>query len=173
MLIQHIYIHLDQIVCTLAPGCSLDQGSLCPINQLFCLSRQALHRPPPGPMKEHHLSPMCEEPLSAPANEERSQNMGGGPTGVASGTVGGAGSNKKPRSRTKVPMVIVFSHSAFCYVGLFISLSSFWHLAVCILDFSRGPGYPAELHPGCWPVPRPGGYSYFVRTAWPTQTHHH
>lgn len=65
---------------------------------------------------------MREEPLSAPANEERSQNMGGGPTGVASGTVGGAGSNKKPRSRTKVPM---FSHSAFCYVGLFISLSSF------------------------------------------------
>lgn len=32
--------------------------------------------------------------------------MGGGPTGVASGTVGGAGSNKKPRSRTKVPMVV-------------------------------------------------------------------
>ncbi|XP_013769622.1 DNA-binding protein SATB2 isoform X3 [Pundamilia nyererei] len=72
--------------------------------QLFCLSRQALHRPPPGPMKEHHLSPMREEPLSAPANEERSQNMGGGPTGVASGTVGGAGSNKKPRSRTKISL---------------------------------------------------------------------
>lgn len=65
---------------------------------------QALHRPPPGPMKEHHLSPMREEPLSAPANEERSQNMGGGPTGVASGTVGGAGSNKKPRSRTKISL---------------------------------------------------------------------
>lgn len=68
---------------------------------------------------------MREEPLSASANEERSQNMGGAPTGVASGTVGGAGSNKKPRSRTKVPMVIVFSHSAFCYAGLFISSSSF------------------------------------------------
>ncbi|XP_026001227.1 DNA-binding protein SATB2 isoform X2 [Astatotilapia calliptera] len=65
---------------------------------------QALHRPPPGPMKEHHLSPMREEPLSAPANEERSQNMGGGPTGVASGAVGGAGSNKKPRSRTKISL---------------------------------------------------------------------
>uniref|UniRef100_A0A668RDN8 DNA-binding protein SATB n=1 Tax=Oreochromis aureus TaxID=47969 RepID=A0A668RDN8_OREAU len=65
---------------------------------------QALHRPPPAPMKEHHLSPMREEPLSASANEERSQNMGGGPTGVASGTVGGAGSNKKPRSRTKISL---------------------------------------------------------------------
>ncbi|XP_019208725.1 DNA-binding protein SATB2 isoform X3 [Oreochromis niloticus] len=72
--------------------------------QLFCLSRQALHRPPPAPMKEHHLSPMREEPLSASANEERSQNMGGAPTGVASGTVGGAGSNKKPRSRTKISL---------------------------------------------------------------------
>uniref|UniRef100_A0A669BN92 DNA-binding protein SATB n=1 Tax=Oreochromis niloticus TaxID=8128 RepID=A0A669BN92_ORENI len=65
---------------------------------------QALHRPPPAPMKEHHLSPMREEPLSASANEERSQNMGGAPTGVASGTVGGAGSNKKPRSRTKISL---------------------------------------------------------------------
>uniref|UniRef100_A0A3Q1FKV2 SATB homeobox 2 n=1 Tax=Acanthochromis polyacanthus TaxID=80966 RepID=A0A3Q1FKV2_9TELE len=36
---------------------------------------QALHRPPPAPMKEHHLSPMREEPLSAPVNEERSQTV--------------------------------------------------------------------------------------------------
>uniref|UniRef100_A0A3B5AWH5 DNA-binding protein SATB n=1 Tax=Stegastes partitus TaxID=144197 RepID=A0A3B5AWH5_9TELE len=43
----------------------------------------ALHRPPPAPMKEHHLSPMREEPLSATVNEE---------------------SNKKPRSRTKISL---------------------------------------------------------------------
>uniref|UniRef100_A0A3Q0SU64 DNA-binding protein SATB n=1 Tax=Amphilophus citrinellus TaxID=61819 RepID=A0A3Q0SU64_AMPCI len=47
---------------------------------------QVLHRPPPVPMKEHHLSPMREEPLSAPVNEES------------------AGSNKKPRSRTKISL---------------------------------------------------------------------
>uniref|UniRef100_A0A3Q3KQR5 DNA-binding protein SATB n=1 Tax=Monopterus albus TaxID=43700 RepID=A0A3Q3KQR5_MONAL len=47
---------------------------------------QALHRPPPAPMKEHRLSPMHEEPLSAPVNEEGSQNAG------------------KPRSRTKISL---------------------------------------------------------------------
>lgn len=87
----------------MVPGCSLDQGSLCPINQLFCLSRQALHRPPPAPMKEHRLSPMREEPLPAPVNEEGSQNVGAGAaSGCQPGNVGSAGSNKKPRSRTKV-----------------------------------------------------------------------
>uniref|UniRef100_A0A3Q1J2G6 DNA-binding protein SATB n=1 Tax=Anabas testudineus TaxID=64144 RepID=A0A3Q1J2G6_ANATE len=50
---------------------------------------QALHRPPPAPMKEHRLSPMREEPLSVPVNEEGSQNVGGG---------------AKPRSRTKISL---------------------------------------------------------------------
>lgn len=87
--------------------CSVDQGSLCPINQLFCLSRQALHRPPPAPMKEHRLSPMREEQLSAPVNEEGPQNMGTGAAGgCPPGTVG-SGSNKKPRSRTKVSNIIL------------------------------------------------------------------
>ncbi|XP_049449918.1 DNA-binding protein SATB2 isoform X5 [Epinephelus fuscoguttatus] len=66
---------------------------------------QALHRPPPTPMKEHRLSPMREEPLSAPVNEEGSQNVGaGGAGGCPPGTVGSAGSNKKPRSRTKISL---------------------------------------------------------------------
>ncbi|XP_023268343.1 DNA-binding protein SATB2 isoform X3 [Seriola lalandi dorsalis] len=73
--------------------------------QLFCLSRQALHRPPPAPMKEHRLSPMREEPLSAPGNDEGSQTVGAGAGGgCPSGAVGGAGSNKKPRSRTKISL---------------------------------------------------------------------
>ncbi|XP_019960121.1 DNA-binding protein SATB2 isoform X3 [Paralichthys olivaceus] len=72
--------------------------------QLFCLSRQALHRPPPVPMKEHRLSPMREEPLSAPGNEEGSQNVGAGGAGGCPGSVGSAGSNKKPRSRTKISL---------------------------------------------------------------------
>lgn len=86
---------------------SLDQGSLCPINQLFCLSRQTLHRPPPAPMKEHRLSPMQEETLSAPVNEEGSQNVGAGATGGCQpGSLGSTGSTKKPRSRTKVQDVV-------------------------------------------------------------------
>lgn len=85
-------------------GWVFDQGSLCPINQLYFLSRQALHRPPPLPVKEHHLSPMHEEPLPAQTNEERSQNVGvGGADGCPPAAVSGAGNNKKPRSRTKVP----------------------------------------------------------------------
>ncbi|KAM6978961.1 DNA-binding protein SATB2 isoform 3-T3 [Tautogolabrus adspersus] len=71
--------------------------------QIFCLSRQALHRPPPIPMKEHRLSPIRDEPLSAPVNEEASQVVGGGATG--GGCPGGsAGTNKKPRSRTKISL---------------------------------------------------------------------
>ncbi|KAM9343144.1 DNA-binding protein SATB2 isoform 2-T2 [Pholidichthys leucotaenia] len=62
---------------------------------------QTLHRPHPPPIKEHHLSPMREEPISAPVNEERSQNVGTGTPPAAAGT---AGSNKKPRSRTKISM---------------------------------------------------------------------
>ncbi|KAA8593100.1 hypothetical protein FQN60_018555, partial [Etheostoma spectabile] len=63
---------------------------------------QALHRPPPTPMKEHRVSPMREEQLSAPVNEEGLQNVGAGAAGSGPpGTVGSAGSNKKPRSRTK------------------------------------------------------------------------
>ncbi|XP_032371134.1 DNA-binding protein SATB2 isoform X4 [Etheostoma spectabile] len=73
--------------------------------QLFCLSRQALHRPPPTPMKEHRVSPMREEQLSAPVNEEGLQNVGAGAAGSGPpGTVGSAGSNKKPRSRTKISL---------------------------------------------------------------------
>lgn len=98
-------------------GCSFDQGSLCPINQLFCLPHQALHRPPPAPMKEHRLSPMREEPLSVPVNEEGSQNVGGGAAGgCPPGTVGSTGSNKKPRSRTKVETA-AFSQTDFLKSG--------------------------------------------------------
>ncbi|XP_029385565.1 DNA-binding protein SATB2 isoform X2 [Echeneis naucrates] len=73
--------------------------------QLYCLSRQALHRPPPTPMKEHRLSPMHEEPLSAPGSEEGSQTVGAGAGGgCPPGTGSNAGSNKKPRSRTKISL---------------------------------------------------------------------
>ncbi|XP_028249109.1 DNA-binding protein SATB2 isoform X3 [Parambassis ranga] len=72
---------------------------------LFCLSRQALHRPPPAPMKEHHLSPMRDEPLSTPVNEERSQNVGAAAAGgCPPGTVSSTGTSKKPRSRTKISL---------------------------------------------------------------------
>ncbi|AWP13698.1 putative DNA-binding protein SATB2 [Scophthalmus maximus] len=66
---------------------------------------QALHRPPPPPMKEHRLSPMREEPASAPGNEDGAQNLGAVAVGgCQSGSVGGAGGNKKPRSRTKISL---------------------------------------------------------------------
>ncbi|XP_015821244.1 DNA-binding protein SATB2 isoform X1 [Nothobranchius furzeri] len=75
--------------------------------QLFLLFQQVLHRPPPVTIKEHQLSPMHEEPLPAPVNEERSQSAGAG-AGAAGGctpiTVGSTGSNKKPRSRTKISL---------------------------------------------------------------------
>lgn len=61
-------------------------------------------------MKEHRLSPMREEQLSAPVSEEGSQNVGAGAAGgCPPGSVGSAGSNKKPRSRTKVQYVIILS----------------------------------------------------------------
>ncbi|XP_060909687.1 DNA-binding protein SATB2 isoform X6 [Labrus mixtus] len=74
--------------------------------QIYCLSRQALHRPPPTPMKEHRLSPIRDEPLSAPVNEEVSQAVGCGATGggCPPGAGGSAVSNKKPRSRTKISL---------------------------------------------------------------------
>ncbi|KAJ0070150.1 hypothetical protein NL108_002456, partial [Boleophthalmus pectinirostris] len=59
---------------------------------------QALHRPPPAPLKEHCLSPMREEPLSAPVSDEGTQTT---VTAPPTNTGGNAGSNKKPRSRTK------------------------------------------------------------------------
>ncbi|XP_076011652.1 DNA-binding protein SATB2 isoform X2 [Genypterus blacodes] len=65
---------------------------------------QALHRPPPGPMKEHHHSPMREEPLSVPMNEEASQNVGGGGGSGPPGSGGNGGTIKKPRSRTKISL---------------------------------------------------------------------
>uniref|UniRef100_A0A673AR45 DNA-binding protein SATB n=1 Tax=Sphaeramia orbicularis TaxID=375764 RepID=A0A673AR45_9TELE len=65
---------------------------------------QALHRPPPAPVKEHRLSPMREEPLPVPANEAGSQTVGTGPAGCPPGSVGGSGSSKKPRSRTKISL---------------------------------------------------------------------
>ncbi|XP_056287492.1 DNA-binding protein SATB2 isoform X2 [Pseudoliparis swirei] len=62
---------------------------------------QALHRPPPTPMKEHRLSPMREEQsASAPANDDGSQSTGPG----AGERTAGCGSNKKPRSRTKISL---------------------------------------------------------------------
>uniref|UniRef100_A0A3B3YQH9 DNA-binding protein SATB n=1 Tax=Poecilia mexicana TaxID=48701 RepID=A0A3B3YQH9_9TELE len=64
---------------------------------------QALHRPPPLPVKEHHLSPMREEPLPAQANEESS-----------------AGCNKKPRSRTKISLEALAILQSFIQdVGLY------------------------------------------------------
>ncbi|MEQ2167273.1 hypothetical protein GOODEAATRI_002448, partial [Goodea atripinnis] len=63
---------------------------------------QSLHRPPPLPLKEHHLSPMREEPLPTQANEKMSHNVGVGAAGGCPPAAAGiAGSNKKPRSRTK------------------------------------------------------------------------
>lgn len=149
------------------PASSLDQGSLCPINQLFCLSRQALHRPPPPPMKEHRLSPMREEQSSAPVNEEGSQNVGAGAAGgCPPGTVGNTGSNKKPRSRTKVQYFIIHSPlgPSFWHMGQLLLIHFLYVSSLCILDFPGGLGYPAKLHPGCWPVPRPGGHSHLVST---------
>ncbi|XP_069579547.1 DNA-binding protein SATB2 [Brachyistius frenatus] len=82
---------------------------------------QALHRPPPAPMKEHHLSPMREEPLSASMNEDRSQNVGAGAVGgcpPGSGSCGG--SNKKPRSRTKISLEALAILQSFIQdVGLY------------------------------------------------------
>ncbi|XP_038157882.1 DNA-binding protein SATB2 isoform X1 [Cyprinodon tularosa] len=73
---------------------------------LYFLSRQALHRPPPHPAKEHRLSPMREEPLPAQPTEERSQNVGVGAAGgcAPAAAASSAGSNKKPRSRTKISL---------------------------------------------------------------------
>ncbi|XP_034083301.1 DNA-binding protein SATB2 isoform X1 [Gymnodraco acuticeps] len=64
--------------------------------QLFCFSRQALHRPPPAQMKEHRVSPMREEQLSVPQIEEGAQISAGGQPN--------SGGNKKPRSRTKISL---------------------------------------------------------------------
>uniref|UniRef100_A0A8C6WN59 DNA-binding protein SATB n=1 Tax=Neogobius melanostomus TaxID=47308 RepID=A0A8C6WN59_9GOBI len=61
---------------------------------------QVLHRPPPVPLKEHCLSPMREEPLSAPVSEEGTQTV----TAPSSNAGASAGSNKKPRSRTKISL---------------------------------------------------------------------
>ncbi|XP_063744286.1 DNA-binding protein SATB2 isoform X3 [Eleginops maclovinus] len=70
--------------------------------QLFCFSRQALHRPPPTQMKEHRLSPMREEQLSVPQSEDGAQIAGA--AGGQANSGGSAGSNKKPRSRTKISL---------------------------------------------------------------------
>ncbi|XP_055086661.1 DNA-binding protein SATB2 isoform X6 [Periophthalmus magnuspinnatus] len=69
--------------------------------QLFHLSPQALHRPPPAPLKDHCLSPMRDEPLSAPVSDEGTQTT---VTAPPTTTGGSAGSNKKPRSRTKISL---------------------------------------------------------------------
>ncbi|XP_033843255.2 DNA-binding protein SATB2 isoform X1 [Periophthalmus magnuspinnatus] len=62
---------------------------------------QALHRPPPAPLKDHCLSPMRDEPLSAPVSDEGTQTT---VTAPPTTTGGSAGSNKKPRSRTKISL---------------------------------------------------------------------
>jgi hypothetical protein len=52
------------------PGRHFDEGSPHPTNQMFYLSRQALHhRPQPTPIKEQHRSPMREEPLPPQGND--------------------------------------------------------------------------------------------------------
>uniref|UniRef100_A0A3B5MKG0 One cut domain family member n=1 Tax=Xiphophorus couchianus TaxID=32473 RepID=A0A3B5MKG0_9TELE len=72
-------------------------------------------------VKEHHLSPMRDEPLPAQANEERSQNAvvgaaGGCPPAAASS----AGGNKKPRSRTKISLEALAILQSFIQdVGLY------------------------------------------------------
>lgn len=65
---------------------------------------QALHRPPPVPLKEHCLSPMREEPLSVQVTEEGTQNTVTASAGCPSNTGASAGNNKKPRSRTKISL---------------------------------------------------------------------
>ncbi|KAM4609125.1 DNA-binding protein SATB2 isoform 2-T2 [Polymixia lowei] len=67
---------------------------------------QALHRPPPAPIKEHHHSPMREEPLPAQVTEDGPQSVGGGGggSGCTPGSIGGVGNIKKPRSRTKISL---------------------------------------------------------------------
>ncbi|KAK5860635.1 hypothetical protein PBY51_022097 [Eleginops maclovinus] len=85
------------------PAAVLIRGHCAPlINQLFCFSRQALHRPPPTQMKEHRLSPMREEQLSVPQSEDGAQIAGA--AGGQANSGGSAGSNKKPRSRTKISL---------------------------------------------------------------------
>ena len=86
------------------PGRHFDEGSPHPTNQMFYLSRQALHhRPQPTPIKEQHRSPMREEPLPPQGNDEGQQNAGAGNSGGCTpGSGPGAGCTKKPRSRTKV-----------------------------------------------------------------------
>ncbi|XP_003961743.1 DNA-binding protein SATB2 isoform X2 [Takifugu rubripes] len=65
---------------------------------------QALHRPPPVPVKEHRVSPIQEDSLSGHVHEEPLQNVGAGAAGVPHGTASSVVSNKKPRSRTKISL---------------------------------------------------------------------
>ncbi|XP_062312876.1 DNA-binding protein SATB2 isoform X1 [Osmerus eperlanus] len=71
--------------------------------QFYCLSRQALHRPPPQPLKDHHHSPMREDPLPASANDDGPQTAGSGGGGGLTGSSGNTCA-KKPRSRTKISL---------------------------------------------------------------------
>ncbi|KAJ3591754.1 hypothetical protein NHX12_006886 [Muraenolepis orangiensis] len=105
-----------------APCRHFDEGSPHPTNQMFYLSRQALHhRPPPPPMKEQHRSPMREDPLPVQVNEEGHQNAGAGNAGCCTPGGGpGAGSAKKPRSRTKISLEALAILQSFIQdVGLY------------------------------------------------------
>ncbi|KAM9701112.1 uncharacterized protein ACNS7B_003197 [Menidia menidia] len=80
---------------------------------MFCFSRQALHRPPPAPVKELRLSPRREDP-PPPAGDERPQ-AAGVPCGA-----GNAPSSKKPRSRTKISLEALAILQSFIQdVGLY------------------------------------------------------
>ncbi|KAM6986778.1 DNA-binding protein SATB2 isoform 1-T1 [Aplochiton taeniatus] len=98
--------------------------------QLFCLSRQALHRPPPMPLKDHHQhSPVREEPPPAQrVADEAAQSLvtggqGGGTAGAGGGMGGGMGGGagaKKPRSRTKISLEALAILQSFIQdVGLY------------------------------------------------------
>lgn len=68
---------------------------------------------------------------------------------------------------------ILANGSVVFYITFSINVSILNPGFVFFLDFPGGLGYPAELHPGCWTVPRPGGHPHLVSTARPAQTHDH
>lgn len=125
------------------------QEPLCLINKHFRLSHQTVHRPPPGLMKEHHLSPMQEDTLSAPMNEKGSQSAGAGAAGgCPPDTIGSSGINKKPRLRTKVNGVIL----------LFLIMNKKWSHSVIHIPFQH-------IHPKTWLV-----HSRFLWRPWASFT---
>ncbi|KAL2081239.1 hypothetical protein ACEWY4_023092 [Coilia grayii] len=95
-----------------------------PADTQFFFPRQALHRQPPQPLKDH--SPMHEEPLPSSAVVEDGPQTGGagasGASGPGGGTAvgGGTGTAKKPRSRTKISLEALAILQSFIQdVGLY------------------------------------------------------